>query len=81
MAADTFEGHEHLSRTLAKRHLRVYDSCPAVIDDRPGVLGISSGVYYRVWFDTPEESRTLFSSNRKGPALRKFAELKREHGR
>lgn len=81
MDVEDVEGHEHLSRTLAKRHLNVYDSCPVVIDERRGVLGISGGVYYRVWFDTPEESRTLFSSNRKGAALQRFEELKREFGR
>jgi hypothetical protein len=63
------------------RHLKIIDSCPATMNDKSGFLGVSSGVWFRVWFDTENGSTTtLFSSLDKADALAKFENYKNSYG-
>ncbi|CAM4474467.1 MULTISPECIES: hypothetical protein [Myxococcus] len=72
---------EQVYRTLSKRHLYVLDACPAEMNGEHGYLGVSSGLYTRVWFDTTEDSKTLFSSFDKRTAREKFHQLRKLYGR
>jgi hypothetical protein len=80
MSISPAEELDRLYRTISRRHLKIYDTCPAVMNGRNGFLGISRGVYTRVWFDTENDSTTLFSSFRPEPARQKFDELRQQYG-
>ncbi|MDP9190669.1 MAG: hypothetical protein M3P06_03090 [Acidobacteriota bacterium] len=71
---------EQLYKTLSRRHTFVLEAVPATMNDERGYLGVSRGVYFRVWFDTERDSKTLFSSMRRAPALERFAALKKQYG-
>jgi hypothetical protein len=78
---DPFKGLEQLYRTLSRRHGKIHASTPAEINGRPGFLGVSTGIYTRLWFDTDEDSKTLFTSFKKEPALRRYEEFKKKYGK
>lgn len=64
-----------LIRRILPRHGIVYEAVPVVMSDKHGFLGISAAAYYRVWFDTENNSQTLFSGS-KDSAWQRFNELK-----
>lgn len=70
-----------LLKKFSGKHLNVHDACAAEMNGQKGVLGVSSGIYTRVWFDTEEGSKTLFTSKDKYKALAKFADFKRRYGK
>lgn len=78
---DPIDALEKLYKTLSKRHGEVHDACPAEMGGRSGFLGVSSGIYTRVWFDTDDDSKTLFSSTNKEQAIEKFKEFRRQYGK
>ena len=81
MKLDPFDGLDRLFKTLSKRHLNVQAACPAEINGTPGFLGVSRGVYSRVWFDTNADSKTLFSSMKNERAMMKYKELCNKYGK
>ena len=62
------------------RHLKIIDSCPAVMNNQNGFLGISKGVWYRVWFDSESGDTTLCSTTDKEEALKKYEDFKNKYG-
>lgn len=81
MNINIFEGLDKLFKSLSKNHLIVHEVCTAEMNNKKGFLGISTGLYTRVWFDTEEDSVTLFTSFSKDEALDKFEELKEKYGK
>lgn len=81
MTIDPFAGLEQLYKTLSKRHGKVHAACPVEMNGRSGFLGVSSGLYTRVWFDTDDDSKTLFSSMQKNQALERYEELRKQYGK
>jgi hypothetical protein len=79
MNIDPFAGLEQLYKTLSKRHVNVQAAYPAEMNGVKGFLGISKGLYTRVWFDTEEDSKTLFSSMSNPKAWAKFRELRAKY--
>ncbi|HEX8707593.1 MAG TPA: hypothetical protein VF723_04975 [Pyrinomonadaceae bacterium] len=79
MSIDPFKGLEQLYKTISKRHLKVQAAYPAEMNGIKGFLGISRGVYARVWFDTEEDSKTLFSSLSNQKAQERFQELRAKY--
>lgn len=72
---------ESTRKLLTGRHAFVYDACPAEMNGEKGFLGLSRGVYWKVWFDTDGRSKTLFTSFKRGAAEAKFKELRRSYGK
>lgn len=79
MNIDPFKGLEQLYKTISKRHLNVQAAYPAEMNGVRGFLGISRGVYTRIWFDTENDSKTLYSSLSNKKAKVKFQELRAKY--
>lgn len=65
---------------VKKRHLKILECVPARMNDEAGFLGISKGLWCRVWFDTKNETHTLYTSTKKSKAIAQFEKLKNEYG-
>jgi hypothetical protein len=78
---DPFDGLEKLYKTISRRHGIVHVATPAEMNGKPGFLGVSSALYTRVWFDTEDDSKTLFTSFNKNVALQRYRELKKQYGK
>ncbi len=59
-------------------HGKVLESCVARIGDQVGILGISSLIWTKVWFDTPSGSQKL-SSGIKKSCMPIYLDYKRKH--
>jgi|GEM_PF-1529811 len=64
---------------IKKRHLKIIDCAPVTMSEKKGFVGISRGLWYRVWFDTEHNSQTLLTTSNKKRALEKFEELKKKY--
>jgi hypothetical protein len=81
MSVELSDIGEAARRLLTGRHPCVYNACPAELNGEKGFLGLSRGVYWKVWFDTDSRSKTLFTSFMRVPAEAKFKELRRSYGK
>ena len=68
-----------LFNKLGKTHGIIHDSCLAKLGDKTGILGYSSGVWSKVWFDTPESSTTFYEGT-EAHCKAKYEEFKRQMG-
>jgi len=46
-----------------------------------GILGYSKAIYFRVWFDTADDSTTMFTTFKRHLAKGKYTELKAKYGK
>lgn len=75
-----FKGFEEVYKSMKGRHAFVYDACPAVMNGEKGYLGVSTLAYSRVWFDTKDDSKTLYSSFSRRKAIQRYGRLKKKYG-
>jgi hypothetical protein len=69
-----------IKEAVDANHLNVIETCPATINGDKGWLGVSRGIWCRVWFDTGEKSTTLYTSMKRDRAVARFRELKEKYG-
>ncbi len=70
-----------LLKHIRTRHLKIIDCCPAIMNNQNGYLGLSRGLWYRVWFDTESGTTNTFcSTSSKEEALEKYEEYKAKYG-
>jgi hypothetical protein len=54
---------EQLRKHATKLHGVIHDSCLARMGETQGILGYSSAVWTKVWFDTTKSSMTLYEGS------------------
>jgi len=81
MYHDLAKGLKEVYATLSRRHGQVVDSCPAEMNGIKGILGYSKAIYFRVWFDTADDSTTMFTTFKRHLAKGKYTELKAKYGK